>query len=383
MQSKHFIVSIGILSIVHLFNGCGTTDTAASATDNTATPKPHKVTRKYTGMEKPLNYEDFAAHIQMHAKIAQNSLDIEIDTKENVITYDMAHMQVYIDIDDNPITGLRMGEGIYSINGAEYMIEDNHLFKSLSSNTWEWEYVADVTNRDEGLLSPQPTQYRKFISIDFTLFDVSKLKNMISISIEPIDENWEDTNNYVPTRRLAVKKPFLPVERVGNIPGYIVPMPDTYQWEHTWKTKFIDIIGKEAYALSSHGASFGPGAHYKPYAVVISSINLENKQNPVLLDQIEVGRELKPVDMYTDPENPYIYVVSREPAMDSIPYPKSYMTIIDRSDPTSLKNRGVIRLYNGVVTEVSISKKENILRIESRLGVVEIDISNPNQPVKI
>ena len=122
---------------------------------------------------------------------------------------DMAHLQVYVDIDNNKATGYSNGpieyQGItYDIIGADYMVEDNQLFKSTSTTEWKWELVssAEYTILDTEVVAGT-TNYNREFKIDLNLA-VGFNNSDVNVAIEPVDANWADTNNFIPTHTISV-----------------------------------------------------------------------------------------------------------------------------------------------------------------------------------
>lgn len=208
------LLTTSLIAGVFIFTGCG--DDAVSKKDSINSSKPHKVIRVLEGADLPSNYEDFAAKIEMSAELDDSNMRLWMEG-DNVVTWDMAHMQVYIDIDNDEKTGLSMGSGNYAIVGADYMVEDTQLFKSTSDSDWEWEYVGDVENilDYEGLpledYTPEHNggkisdHYSKHVKIDTDLLEgINKKDAMkIRVSMEPIDKDWADTDNYVPVKTVT------------------------------------------------------------------------------------------------------------------------------------------------------------------------------------
>ena len=175
--------------------------------------KPHKVIRDEENL--PVNYQDFAAKIKMHSQIVDDKMFLRMEATD-VQTWDMAHMQVYIDIDYDANTGLSIGSGNYAIVGADYMIEDRQLFKSVSNSDWEWEWVGEVkhgisipdwisSDSYDTTPSENRSNYFKDVEIDTDLLEGLKKEDgmKIRVSMEPINEDWGDTNNYVPAKTVS------------------------------------------------------------------------------------------------------------------------------------------------------------------------------------
>ncbi len=75
---------------------------------------------------------------------------------------DIKHFQIYLDADMNQATGFHDGPityngDTYEIIGADYMIEDNKLYKSTSKTVWKWEYISDITTHNKDIIQNNRT----------------------------------------------------------------------------------------------------------------------------------------------------------------------------------------------------------------------------------
>jgi len=53
------------------------------------------------------------------------------------------HIQIFLDIDNNPATGFRSRGLVWSLSGIDYLIQDGYLYKSrTNSSAWSWERIA-------------------------------------------------------------------------------------------------------------------------------------------------------------------------------------------------------------------------------------------------
>jgi hypothetical protein len=83
------------------------------------------------------------------------------------------------------------------------MIEDDKLYKSTSKTVWKWDYVSDITtnNRDTMQNNRTANYKREYI---FSSSLLSGLASDIRVSIEPLNINYKDTNNFVPTETITI-----------------------------------------------------------------------------------------------------------------------------------------------------------------------------------
>ncbi len=97
------------------------------------------------------------------------------------------HFQYFIDTDNNPNTGFSFGEDSWRISGADILIEDGDLYKSESPTEWKWSYLRSISY-----------EKKKIEGLDQIQFDIDKSllsldSNIINVTIEPFDANWDST----------------------------------------------------------------------------------------------------------------------------------------------------------------------------------------------
>jgi len=159
---------------------------------------------------RPVNTEDIWHHTQYvnidtsyETNISTPLISLYINFIK-AISSDVKHFQIYIDSDNNPSTGFSGGQDHYEIIGADYMIEEGRLFKSTSTTAWTWSLNTCCS----------PT-YTQETGVDGSLSIKSTFKNIaifqdgikartINISIEPVNAQWQDTNNFVQTQTITV-----------------------------------------------------------------------------------------------------------------------------------------------------------------------------------
>ena len=212
-----------------LFIGCTSGDRADDAV------QPHDVKEFRTSSEAT----PWSDSITISGEVANGADYLSINMTGTAPTLtDMAHLQVYVDIDNNKATGYSNGpivyEGVtYNIIGADYMIEDDQLFKSTSTTNWEWQLVSSTEyNILDADLGDGTTEYNRKFKIDLNLA-VGFNNSDVNIAIEPVDVNWVDTNNFIPTHTISVdtdiNKPDLsetPMDELTNAHKYAL----AYMW---------------------------------------------------------------------------------------------------------------------------------------------------------
>jgi len=181
-----------------LLTGC---DTVAPLEDE----QPHQVSNE----PRPLNTKDIWHHpeyVNIDASydktLSASMLSIDINFIKP-ITPDVKHFQIYIDADNNTQTGFSGGGEHYIIKGADYMIEEERLFKSTSTTAWTWALLPHAPsylkqNNADGSVSLKST-----FDASHIFSNISTATN-INVSIEPVNKQWLDTNNFVLTQAVTL-----------------------------------------------------------------------------------------------------------------------------------------------------------------------------------
>ncbi len=146
----YFLILASVLIIN--FSGCG-----GGARDRDGEHQDGKIDTN-VAMHMRKDNKDPVLHIGKYRRDLQdndfdlNSIDWEYDNLEGLkihvdekylylqFTHNSTaiNIQFFIDIDDNPHTGNQ------SENGADYMVENGHLYESTDINSWKWKSIGDV-----------------------------------------------------------------------------------------------------------------------------------------------------------------------------------------------------------------------------------------------
>ncbi len=100
------------------------------------------------------------------------------------------HVQIFLDIDNDPATGFRSRSRIWSLSGIDYLIEDNRLYKSkTNSSAWSWKRIAaDVSftpnSRDVDI--KLETSSLDGLCNSFTAGNIARYRNWRIKSIYPV-----------------------------------------------------------------------------------------------------------------------------------------------------------------------------------------------------
>ncbi len=195
---KSYLSNTLILSLL-LLSGCDSTLPLGEE-------KPHQV----NNTSRPINTTDIWHHpeyVNIDASydksLAAPILSLEINFIKP-ITPDVKHFQIYIDADNNPQTGFSGGQEHYIIQGADYMIEEGNLFKSTSNTAWTWSLQAYSPSYQEQKAADSSMKLKSTFDASQIFSNINTATN-INVSIEPVNEQWQDTNNFVLTQAVPIQ----------------------------------------------------------------------------------------------------------------------------------------------------------------------------------
>ncbi len=107
----------------------------------------------------------------------------------------VTHTQLFFDIRE----GGYNGENGWEVYGADYLIEDNRLFRSLSESEWKWEYLGDVSYRIVG------EGDKKRIEIaEMRYLAGATEKEQINVCMEVYDADWNGAYSTVPLENITL-----------------------------------------------------------------------------------------------------------------------------------------------------------------------------------
>jgi len=166
---KNISIAISIVATTALFSGCGGTNSSENLTTTSKNSfNPTKIDREwYHGV----NSDDSNSNISF--EIDNSTIKISIS---DISAGEFRHNQFFINTDNNTSSGYE-GTG-----GADYLIEDSHIFKSTGRG-WSWNYVGEVDNIQisDDLNSVEVTLNKNILD---------QLTNQISIISFQVDANW-------------------------------------------------------------------------------------------------------------------------------------------------------------------------------------------------
>jgi len=197
-----------IIASVMLFSGCtsGSVEEIETGINN---QQPHAITRTITstgtGVVSQNDEDIWQKFVTMSASFDHNDNNFILDIQcQKGISSDVAHFQIYLDVDNNAATGFTDSLGSdYAIIGADYMVEDGSLYKSSSASEWQWSYVDEIYYTEEETNSGVFKILLDDNGAAASMFNKNDLKE-IRVSIEPTDAQWSDTGNFVQTQDIAM-----------------------------------------------------------------------------------------------------------------------------------------------------------------------------------
>jgi hypothetical protein len=167
-----------------LLTGCST-----GSEDNLVSPQqPHKKINR--------TFKDWTWNVDAQIHIDGNGLDLTTFYFDN-IPDNIKHYQLFIDTIPNK--GYN-GEDGWEVYGADYLVEDDIVFKSLSDTEWKWElkgFINLVDNKKDG-------NERAISILDSKLLESYIKSDKVNIYIEAYDENWTGGYCTIPLPDIAV-----------------------------------------------------------------------------------------------------------------------------------------------------------------------------------
>ena len=104
---------------------------------------------------------------------------------------EVQHTQIFLNTDNNKNTGFTGADG-WEIEGADYLIEDDDLYRSLSNTEWEWEYVGTLKERKFVQKRDGEDEWRVLVlnAGSFSISDLLRQKTA-PVMIEVYNFYWE------------------------------------------------------------------------------------------------------------------------------------------------------------------------------------------------
>ncbi len=137
-KSLYALISI---SLIGMMSGCGSSSVSQGRSNlqEPIIPTAQKMTRaNWTGVA-PVSEGFFITN-------DDNLLSFKLQDA-SIASHDARAMTVLIDADNNPNTGYIHGHGAFHHIGAEYMVQNNQLYR-YEGNGWHWTFIGEVSQRD-------------------------------------------------------------------------------------------------------------------------------------------------------------------------------------------------------------------------------------------
>ena len=218
---KHITLELfagSLLLSTLLFSGCGGT---VVKEDSLNTHTPHNLQKALrTTSDKETDWTWYVHTQAQFTIISKSDTIFELALKSTFsqgIPDEVEHLQYFVDSDNDANTGFSYGQDSWEISGADYLIEDGDLYKSLSDSEWKWEYIGTFSHYTRTKIDEQ----KSIISMSSddqlitSIIDENKL-NQINISIEPFNENWAGTYSTISTQNVPLDIITKPPENTNN-----------------------------------------------------------------------------------------------------------------------------------------------------------------------
>jgi len=189
-RSLKLLTGTAILATL-LLSGCG------GGADNSITKQPHDTSKlgRTVSLEKDWTWDvSFSTHVAALNDTTDETF-VEAHFWEG-LPDNIKNFQIFLDMDNDTSTGYSGPDG-WEIHGADYLIENGEVYRSLSTTEWKWasrgkfERLLSYNRGGFGkyeflrLSKPTPTLSRIFTSNNF------------KVMIEVYDKNWEGDCNTI------------------------------------------------------------------------------------------------------------------------------------------------------------------------------------------
>ena len=184
---KFFTGSVLLSALI--FTGCGGENPRNS--EDVSTLNPHKINLRTTGGTNSSWHGD----VSMSANYTDGNFAINVLFDQG-ITSDVKHIHLYIDVDDNPNTGFSYG----NISGADYLIEDGHLFSSTSNSDWGWQWEEELDYQKNYVGN---NGYQLNVSRITSILEVNNA-DKLNISIGAVNSQWSPVGDFTPLQSVYI-----------------------------------------------------------------------------------------------------------------------------------------------------------------------------------
>ena len=143
LPSTPFFLSPVLLSAALLLSACGGgSGTSTSSQTTTESTQPNQV------VSSDWQDTDVLARRQNgNMRMSMQGSKLHISINNMWPKRSGKHIQVFLDIDNNPATGFRSRYNLWSQSGIDYLIQDGRIYKSQSnSSRWRWKRLDTPVN---------------------------------------------------------------------------------------------------------------------------------------------------------------------------------------------------------------------------------------------
>ena len=253
---KNISVAISIVATTALLSGCGGSSSSKNLTTTSQnTLNPTKVDRAW-------NDDGINSNANISASVISRDDGTELlFIKSNINSYNIQNFQFFINTDNNKNTGNE------ALDGADYLIENSHVYKSTGRN-WSWSYVGEVD-----FLSADHMGDGVRLNVNTAL--LGQLANKISIINFRRDENWkavEVTQRDIELKNDNQEKHLSGIEAIN-----IINKVDPDMMYYTVDKDSITVVDDNTISYNSH-LSAGPAGFYSEHYRNLYNISKDSKK---------------------------------------------------------------------------------------------------------
>jgi hypothetical protein len=314
-----------------LLTGCGTTGEDQKINSQ----QPHKKLNR--------TIIDWTWNVDAKISVDGNGLDLTTFYFDN-IPDNIKHYQLFIDTIPNK--GYN-GENGWEVYGADYLIEDDMVFKSLSDTEWIWElkgFINLVDNKKDG-------SERAISILDSKLLERYIKSDKVNIYIETYDENWTGEYSTIPLPDIKIDK------NTDNPPGNILGLIET------------DSTAQVALSADNNIAYLADGKDG------LKVVDVSNPKQLSVIGTLNTTGDIKQISLSSDDTKAFVLSTSEN----------QFFQIIDITNPKQPKSLSTISIENANVFRI-VEDKVYILtyKYPQKSSYIQvIDISQVNNPIKI
>ena len=188
LKQRNFIKPAFVCLVTSLLIACG-----GGGTEETVQTVNEPIQITPTSWNSPL-LTGRNTSVAVTSSLSSNKVIWSIVVKGVTLT-SKSHLQLYLDIDNNPSTGFQFDSQVWSQHsGADYLIEDEILFKSVrNDSTWKWEKLEKI----------EANKTTNTITIKVPVVNFSGLCKKYNIGVIGLNKDWDIESYYPQSNSMA------------------------------------------------------------------------------------------------------------------------------------------------------------------------------------